>query len=110
MGRLFAWVLFVAACGDNMIVDPSPAETHADGLNGVNVTVARYVPSVCAVNNWSMPFATPSVDVAIASESGVTSLLNVPAAGGPLAGFAVNERMSVITDPNTTTLPVADSF
>ena len=111
MGRLFACVLLVAACGDNVVVDPSPAETLAThGVNGGSVTVARYVPSVCAVNNWSVPFATPSVDVAITSEHGVTSLLTAPAAGGQLAGFAVDERMSVITDPNATALPVTGAF
>jgi hypothetical protein len=111
MGRLFACVLFVAACGDNLIVDPSSSKTVTNfGGESVTTPTAHYVPAVCGTSSWSLPFPnTPSVDVAIASEREQTSVLVTPTSGGAVDGFVLNDRLVVTSDPQATKLGI-DGF
>jgi hypothetical protein len=115
MGRLFACVLFIAACGDNLISDPSQDPSlKATGLDPTSITngapAQRLVPAVCSSDSWSVTPTAKAVELAVASSHGVTSVFTIPERGGQLYGFTVDERMVVTSDPKATKLAVADSF
>ena len=113
MGRLFACVLLVAACGDNLVSDPSDPSLKTTGFEHSTVsgtTAQRLVPAVCSSDSWSVTPPARAVELAVASAHGVTSVFTIPEGGGQLYGFTVDDRMVVTSDPNGTKLQVGDSF
>jgi hypothetical protein len=114
MGRLFACVLFIAACGDNLISDPSQdpslKATGFDHSMASGTTVEHLVPAVCSSSSWSVKPPAKAVELAVASAHGVTSIFTIPERGGQLYGFTVDEQMVVTSNPKQTKLEVADSF
>lgn len=89
--------------------DPLHATLDPSGL--LTQQHARLTPTVCGVAEWSVPAgASTALDVSVASTRGLTAILAVPQAGGAMTGFAVSDRMEVITDPQDTKLPVDGTF
>ena len=92
MGRFYAIVFLLAACGDNeqppVTVDNSQQPA---GAGGVLQPAAREVPEVCAELQWtSTGVATTDVRLSIAARQGDFAILGVPTAGGALDGFAID--------------------
>jgi hypothetical protein len=111
MGRLFACVLLVAACGDNLVSDPNLKPNGFDDPSViVGPAVQRLVPAVCSSVSWSMTPTARTVELAVASAHGVTSIFATPEGGGQLYGFTLDDRMVVTSDPTSTKIDVADSF
>jgi hypothetical protein len=80
MGRLFACVLLVAACGDNLVSDPNLKPNGFDDPSViVGPAVQRLVPAVCSSVSWSMTPTARTVELAVASAHGVTSIFATPA-------------------------------
>jgi len=111
MGRLFACVLLVAACGDNLVSDPSLKANGFDNPNAITsgTTAVRLGPAVCSAASWSVTPTAKAVELAVASAHGVTSIFTIPDGGGQLYGFTLDDRMVVTSDPSSK-LDVADSF
>lgn len=95
MGRFFASVLFLAACGDNSDLDLSGNPDQVEpGDNGT--VAARYQPAVCGVMAWDNVGLDAAQDVSVtARPNGGATFFSAPLAGGSLTGFQLDPRMNM---------------
>ena len=95
-------VLLCAACGDNLIVDSQeegpPVEEFPDAES------VAFAPDVCTARSWpSMSFPDRDVDLTVVPTANGAAVFTVDRAGGPLRGFAIDGRGTLLTkeDGNT---------
>jgi hypothetical protein len=107
MGRFLASLLIVvAACGDNL----EPGQTP--GPNGTNTgpdlnPLPHTYPEICGYAQWTTVIAAdPMMQVSVVKRLYGADVLAVPRAGGTLTGFAIDDRMDMMTDPNGTKIDV----
>jgi hypothetical protein len=107
MGRFSSvLVLLLAACGDNLEVDPgAPLPLHQVDPDGNATATPRYVPSVCGVQSWTTGLAAiPGMNVSVAARHDVTGVpdgavvLATPREGGTLTGFVLDTRMDMVSE------------
>jgi hypothetical protein len=106
MGRFYAIVFLLAACGDN---EPGPVTVDNSqqpaGAGGALQTPTREVPQVCAELQWtSTGVATTDVHLSISARQGDFAILGVPTAGGELDGFRIDAASKA--DSTITTVPI----
>jgi hypothetical protein len=102
MGRFFASILFLAACGDNLGIQ---GEDPGIDPTGGNVTdpLPRLVPEVCGFAQWTtVTNADPALQTSVVQRPYGATILAVPRNGGTMTGFAIDDRMNLMTDPNGT--------
>src|SRR5262249_20376719 len=99
MGRLLAAILFLGACGDNLVdpTEPSNPGGTTDGTDVIPTEPApRLVPQLCGVVAWTTENADPK-DISIAQQTGgITTVLEVPQAGGDMTAYLLDPKMSLV--------------
>src|SRR5512140_3542800 len=109
MGRFFASILFLAACGDNLQEGPGTHDPGGTNTGGGLTPSPRTEPEVCGFAQWTTPpAADPAMVVSIVHRPYGATVLAVPQAGGTMTGFAVDDRMSIMTPP--TKVAIDDIF
>jgi hypothetical protein len=99
MGRFCAILLVLAACGDNDTM-PGTQGINPPGNdgNGTAQPTPRFAPSVCGVQQWTPGVTTdPTTQLVVGASSAGAAVLQIPASGGSLTGFTVDQRMMVST-------------
>src|SRR5438128_1883029 len=99
MGRLYAIVLILSACGDNDVTNGPKGQSPDPGtVGGVQTPepTAREQPDVCAVRDWTTLFAgDPAMDLSVVGDFSVGgaaiggTVLAVPRVGGTMTGFVI---------------------
>jgi len=98
MGRLCALFLIVAGCGDNIPGRTAPGQDGAD-FGGVGdptpIQPVQYNASVCGLQTWTPTVAQSAPDslLLVAPSPTGAAVVAMPAKGGALSGFTVDDRM-----------------
>ena len=111
MGRLFAVILVLAACGDNQPVVGTNAPTTGDNVPpaslGTTTTPPRLAPSLCRATSWTgAPIPALDADLAIAGDAAHVAVVATPRKGGAAVGFTLDRGMSVVTSSTKLALDV----
>lgn len=109
MGRFFAIVLVLAACGDNL-AGPTATAPRGGAAGAVNslAPVTTLVPQVCGDLQWTGVVADPAVQVSAVAASSQVELISAPLAGGSLTGyrFDTSDKSALLMDQ----VPLSDTF
>src|SRR6476661_5592558 len=110
MGRIFAIVLLLAACGDNEKPGtPANLAEQPAGVGGAVLPGTREVPVVCGDLQWSSTgVSTMAMRLSVAPGPSGFAIIGVPAAGGTLEGFVLNN-----SNKDTgliTSVPISETF
>src|SRR5690242_17802442 len=110
MGRFCAFLVVLAACGDNLPGPAAPPPPARAGGGGVALQPPpRYVPQICNEVTWPTTTATtPAQDVAVVANANGATVLATPTGGGQLTGFTIDASMQIVTD--ATKVPIAQTF
>lgn len=109
MGRFFAIVLVLAACGDNLAGPTATAPRNgAVGAGNSLAPVTNLVPQVCGDLQWTGVVADPAVQVSAVATSSKVDLIAAPLAGGTLTGylFDSSDKSALLWDQ----VPLGDTF
>src|SRR5262249_22591307 len=98
-------------CGDNIDVQPGQHDPGGTNTGGDLNPLPRTYPEVCGVAQWTTVIArNPALDLSVVRRPYRATPLAVPRKGGTMTGFAVDDRMNVMTDPNGTKVEINDAF
>jgi hypothetical protein len=101
MGRFCALILVLAACGDNEhpIGTPLPPQqpVPSGGAQDPNPQ-PRFAPTVCGMQMWTPTVSVdPTTQLLVAPKTTGAAIMQLPASGGELTGFTVDDRMMMAT-------------
>jgi hypothetical protein len=101
MGRILAGVLFLAACADNGVEQPTtvnpPRGVDTIQPTGEGLPTAHFVPTACGELSWTISGGNNAIDVAVLPRSFGVQVLAVPLAGGAMSAYTLDKGMEMQT-------------